>query len=91
MNEFVLAEFLFTFDQYTIELDKLISLGNDFKLIKCDNEYEEDEDGVRTDYRRVLGEINTSTATVIKLQNPALAGKMRISYISNELKDKYRI
>lgn len=90
MKEYVLAEFLFTLDEYPLELGKLMGLGDDFKLIKCDDEFDEDDDGLRFDYKRVSGKINTMTASVIKLQNPALAGKMRISYISEELKDKYR-
>lgn len=89
-KEFVYVECLFTAEEYPIELGKLVDLGADFKLIKCDDEYEEDDSGVRTEYKRVAGKINTITASVIKLQNPRLAGKMRISYISDELKDKYR-
>jgi hypothetical protein len=90
MKEFVLVEFLFDLDEYPIELGKLIALGKDFKLIKCDDEFDDDSDGLRFDYKRVSGKIDTMTASVIKLQNPALAGKMRISYISDELKNKYR-
>jgi hypothetical protein len=90
MKEFAFAEFLFTLDEYPEELGKLIALGKDFKLIKCDDEFDEDDDGLRFDYKRVSGKINTMTASVIKLQNPALAGKMRLSYISEELKNKYR-
>jgi len=90
MNEFALVEFLFTINEYPAELGKLIALDKDFKLIQCEDEFDEDEDGIRFEYKRVSGKINTMTASVIKLQNPALAGKMRLSYISNELKDKYR-
>jgi hypothetical protein len=90
MKDFVLVEFIFTLDEYPRELGKLIALGKDFKLIKCDDEYEEDDDGLHWDYKRVSGKINSMTASVIKLQDPALAGKMRISYIPDELKDKFR-
>ena len=90
MKEYVHVEFLFTLDEYPIELGKLISLKDDFRLIKCDDEYDEDDDGLRFEYKRVSGKINSMTASLIKLQNPALAGKMRISYIPDELKDKYR-
>lgn len=90
MKEFVLVEFLFTLDEYYKELRKLTALGDDFRLIKCDDEWELDDDGIHFDYKRVSGKINSMTASLIKLQNPTLAGKMRISYISDELKDKYR-
>lgn len=90
MKEYVFVEFLFTEEEYFSELKKLLGLGNDFEQIDIQNECEEDEDGLRQYYRRVSGRINTMTASVIKLQNPALAGKMRISYIPEDLKDKYR-
>lgn len=90
MKEFVFVECLFTSEEYPEEICKLLELGDDFTLIRCEHEYEEDENGFRNEYKRVSGKINTLTASVIKLQNPALAGKMRISYISDELKNKYR-
>jgi len=90
MKEYVLVEFLFTLDEYVQELSKLVALGDDFTSIRCDDEYEDDTDGIRIEYKRVSGRINSMTASVIKLQNPTLAGKMRISYIPEDLKDKYR-
>lgn len=90
MKDFAFVECLFTLDEYREELCKLTELGDDFRLINCSPEYEEGEAGLRFDYMRVSGKINTMVASLIKLQNPTLAGKMRISYISEELKDKYR-
>jgi hypothetical protein len=86
MKEYVLVEFLFTAQKAPTELIKLNELGDDFILIKC-NDY-----GIEgwPRFTRVSGKINSQTASLIKLQNPALAGKMRISYIPEELKDKYR-
>ena len=91
MKEYVFVEFLFTEDEFQTEFKKLTDLGDDFVFLGSVHEWEDDTDySIRTDYRRISGEINTMTASVIKLQNPALAGKMRISYISDELKNKYR-
>lgn len=90
MKEFVFVEFLFALDEFPEEFEKLVSLGDDFQSLKCENEYEYDDDGPGIDYMRVSGRINAMTASLIKLKNPTLAGKMRISYISDELKDKYR-
>ena len=90
MKEYVLVEFLFTLDEYVQELSKLVALGDDFTSIRCDDEYEDDTDGIHIEYKRVSGRINSMTASVIKLQNPTLAGKMRISYIPEDLKDRYR-
>ena len=92
MKEYVFVEFLFTDEESAAEIAKLTALGDDFQYLKSDYEYETDSDQstVVEEYIRVSGKINSMTASVIKLQNPALAGKMRISYISDELKNKYR-
>jgi len=91
MKEFVLVEFLFTRDEAGFELGKLNLLGPDFIHLGNDYESEGDsESGITEEYIRVFGKINSMAASLIKLQNPALSGKMRISYISDELKDRYR-
>lgn len=91
MKEYVFVEFLFTEEEYSAEIKKLIALGDDFVFLGTVHEYEDDTDfAMRTDYKRVSGEINSQAASIIKLQNPVLAGKMRISYIPEELKNKYR-
>ena len=91
MKEFLLVEFLFTYREVVSELRKLNDLGADFEHIEYNYEWEEDSDRVSDDsYIRISGKINSEVASLIKLQNPNLAGKMRISYIPEELKDKYR-
>ncbi len=90
MKEFVLVEFLFLREEFHIEFMKLDSLGEDFVCFNTYSESETDEDGNTDDYIRVSGKIYSQAASLIKLQNPTLAGKMRISYIPDELKDKYR-
>jgi hypothetical protein len=89
MKEFVLIEFIFTDDEYIAELQKLHDLGEDFEYL---SKLDEPTDDPRSDnqYVRITAKISSQTATLIKLQNPALAGKMRISYIPDELKNKYR-
>jgi hypothetical protein len=89
MKEFVFVEFLFTQEEQASQVSKLIALGDDFEFIKSNLEFEDVEDDYFL-YVRVSGKINSMTASMIKLQNPALAGKMRISYITDELKNKYR-
>jgi len=93
MKEFLFVEFLFTENEYFIELDKLKNLGSDFEFIQHEQEYEYEDNitySTGQSLMRVSGRINSMTASLIKLQNPALAGKMRISYITDELKNKYR-
>lgn len=90
MKEYVFAEFLFTSDEYTSELHKLISLGDDFVFLNVEYEFEDSTDGTVERYMRLSAKINSGVATIIKLTKPDLAGKMRVSYISDDLKDKYR-
>lgn len=89
MKEYVFVEFLFSLEEYSTEFTKLVELGDDFSFIKLSEEYEIDEDNA-SEYIRISGKINSHAASMIKLRNPALAGKMRISYISDDLKNKYR-
>ena len=89
MKEFVLAEFLFEISEFEKGFALLESLGDDFLLVHIRDEWERSEDLPET-YKRVTGRINSMTASIIKLQEPDLAGKMRISYIPDDLKNKYR-
>jgi hypothetical protein len=90
MKDYVFVEFLFTMAEANYEMGKLNELGTDYIPISHSFEHEYENDLVVSEYIRLSGKINAETASLIKLQNPALAGKMRISYISDELKDKYR-
>jgi len=91
MKEFVLVEFIAgqPIEANTLR-EKLLALGDDFVLIKVAEESELDEDGNYSEWERVQGKISSMYASVIKLQDPFLAERMRISYIPDELKDKYR-
>ena len=91
MNEFVLVEFLFTCGQGEQGMQAIKALGNDFIQIASDLDgFNSDDRGYVTTYRLTKGKISSQTATVIKLSNKFLSDRMRISYISDELKDKYR-
>lgn len=89
MKEYVLCEFLI--EEFGIELiEVLTTLEPDFIVIDIWNEHEIDEDGNVTEWRRITGKIHTEFATVLKLKHSILADRMRISYIPEELKNKYR-
>lgn len=91
MKEFVLVEFLVLVSNKFKLLQKLEDLGADFELIKSDYEWERDDDTVSDkEWVRISGRINSACATLIKLQDPSLSGCMRISYIPEDLKNKYR-
>lgn len=91
MKEYVLVEFLFELSEYVDANQMLEALGDDFVPIKVIEEWDTDSgDSFIDEYIRVSGRINSAAATVMKLQHPELASKMRISYIPDELKDKYR-
>jgi hypothetical protein len=90
MREYILVEFLFTQEEHPDAMDILKRLGDDFQMLNVYQEWDYEDPSDAEFYYRVSGRINSMTASVIKLQHPMLAGKMRVSYIPDELKDKYR-
>ena len=90
MNEFVYVEFLVLGSNYLKLLIELTLLGDDYSTIKTDEEYDIETGGGQTRWVRVSGKISSQRATLIKLGNPFLSESMRISTISNSLKNQYR-
>jgi hypothetical protein len=88
MNEYVYVEFLFDMPDSLIGSVELRKLGDDFQLIDTSEEF--DHGGAYHTGQRYCGKISAEAATMIKLSNPFLAEHMHISYISTQLKDKYR-
>lgn len=89
MNEYIFCEFLI--EDVDTELttglhDILESIGEDFLVISR-YRWIDDEDG---EYLKISGRLNSRYATILKLQYPELAKRMRISYIPDEMKNKYR-
>jgi len=91
MKEFVYVEFLIEPSRRE-EVEKiLLQFGDDFIRTKHELEYDIDNMGYAMDvFYRIGGSINSSIASILKLQNAYLADRMVISYISDELKNKYR-
>jgi len=88
MNETVLVEFLAKVPEDNMTLiDKMIRI--DYVLISTDIECTEG-DGVTEVWYKVTTRMTAADATAIKLRDKFLAERMRISYIPDELKDKYR-
>jgi hypothetical protein len=84
MNELILVEFLSDVDGGSILLEKVHALDKDeFEIAHL---FTDVESGQAT----VWGKINSSYASVIKLRDSYFAEHMRISYISDDLKNKYR-
>lgn len=90
MNEYVYAEFLFEADVVMQGAGEIIALGEDFVLIKSDLEWDMETGGLNQGYQRICGKISATAATAIKLGNKFLSDRMRVSYIADDLKDKYR-
>jgi len=90
MKQYVLVEFLAKGEDRNILIDKLEKLGSDYIPINKNNEYETSDDYFMEEWLCISGQINPEYASIIKLQDPFLAERMRISYISNDLKNKYR-
>ena len=91
MNEYVFVEFLAgKHDESARLCNELTQLGSEFVLINILHENEQDEDGNFAEWLRIEGKMNSQYASVLKLQNVFLAERMRVSYIPEELKNKYR-
>jgi len=91
MKEFVLVEFMCTAAEALEMAHEVRMLQDEFQLERTDISEEQDQDdSYGTTYWHTWGKINSETATMIRLQNSWLAERMRISYIPDELKDKYR-
>ena len=90
MKEYVYVEFIIEtgeVEQLNQELEKA---GAEFDQIISDFEFETDSNGATATWYRIGGKIKAETLTCIKLQNEYLAKRLRISYIDDELKNKYR-
>jgi hypothetical protein len=85
MNEFIFVEFIFEIEPGMSYLES--KLGKDFVFI--DNCTLIDHKG-NLSYK-ISGKINSEAATVIKLRDKFLSDRMRISYIPDTLKDRYRV
>lgn len=88
MKEFVFVQFLIEPDKVRECMSTLTQLGDDFQLTNKDEEYG------AIPYGSVLvmieGKISSESATLLKLSNQYLTDRMRISTISEELKNRYR-
>lgn len=81
MGEFALVEFIaLVGTDYITLIEKLKSLNINFKIV----------DSVSTSHGQVFCGLETEYATMIKLTDAFLAERMRISYIPETLKNKYR-
>lgn len=90
MKEYILIEFIFLIDEILVWDEKLKNLGDDFINLGNEFQFSDDAGGSRKTYVRVTGKINSLYASIIKLQDPYLAEHMKISYIPDEIKDRYR-
>ena len=91
MNEFILVEFLVKSEDKPILLKKLNTLSYGFTQLTDEYEWEHDDDDfIVEQWYRIWGRINSVDATMIKLQDPFLSEHMRVSYIPDDLKNKYR-
>ncbi len=90
MKEYVLVEFLAKGEDRQVLIEKIQSLGDEFQPAKTDEEFEAEDHMVIGQWYRITGRITSECASFIKLQDPFLAERMRISYIPENLKDKYR-
>lgn len=83
MNEYILAEFAISKNGISNMNEYLRSLGDDFQFVNLTVKGHDDA--------IITGKIRADTATTIKLRDDAVSQCMRVSFISDDLKNKYRI
>ena len=88
MNEYIYVEFLFDMPDSQIGSIELRKLGSEFQLLQTSDEF--DHGHAFHTGQKYCGKISAEAATIIKLSNPFLAERMHISYITDNLKNKYR-
>lgn len=87
MNEYVLVEFM----AYDTDRGLLIEKLRDIEYELISSGLTDAGDWNPADWLyKIVAKIKSTDATAIKLQDPFLADRMRISYIPSELKDRYR-
>lgn len=91
MNEVVLVEFLIPATKSEEYMSYIDTYSSDphFKKVTSSSEFEIDEDDNIYDYVRVSYKMTSESASAIRLSHAA-GDLMRISYIPDSLKDKYR-
>lgn len=90
MKNVVHVEFIAGVLDAPLLAEKLKLLGDEFEMVTSELEFEQVTSSTYREYLSVSGKITSDTASFIKLSDPFLAERMRISYISDELKNKYR-
>lgn len=89
MNEYVHVEFIAKDDEVDVLVEKIEGLGENFQPISDLGDYINKDFSIGN-WFRISGRISSEYASIIKLQDAFLSDRMRISYISDELKNKYR-
>lgn len=90
MKDFVLVEFMCIVQDAATLRNKIDALTDRFQFERYDISDERDEDDTYRQYIHIWGKLESETAAFIRLQDAFLAERMRISYIPDDLKDKYR-
>lgn len=88
MREYVLVEFIAQGDDQSILISRLRNIS-EIEIIGSEDECEEEEHAYM-EWIRITAKVESEFLTMLKLTDPFLAERMRISYISDELKNKYR-
>lgn len=90
MKEFVYVEFIIESHEHDQFYEKMAQFDPDFEPTNVDVEFDADIDNKVCSWHIFGGKINSQTLTCIKLQDSFLSERLKISYIPDNLKDKYR-
>jgi len=80
MNDFILVEFVYQEHEFQDVMSRLSAFTDDTSIVS----------NVVSSISILTYKMSAETSTVIKLSDSFLSERMRVSYIPDELKDKYR-
>lgn len=89
MNKTIYVEFMFEAASAERGANFIRALGDRFQYAGSEISWDDNQE-ISEEWLTVSGKIDSETATLIKLGDKFYADRMRVSYISNELKDKWR-
>lgn len=90
MRERILVEFLVSSEEAGQLRSKLQEFEDDLVIIDSRDKFEGENDQFTGVWVRISASISSELLTILKIRDPFIASHMHISYIPDNIKDRYR-
>lgn len=81
MNTFLYVEFIADSENQTRLENEITAIGDDFILLSVNH---------GAAFCKINGQIHAESAAILALSNRFMSERMKVSYLSSDVKDKYR-